>query len=92
MPTKSPTRLQRAQIVVARAVEQIIGERRAGRDRLYDFALHDSLGELRIFGLLANGDAKSLLDQSPQIFTGGFDRERLPAEPRSHRRCCATSG
>jgi len=50
----------RAQIVVARVIEQVVRERGAGRDRLHDLAAHDTLGVFRIFHLLADRDAIAL--------------------------------
>ena len=69
--------VQGAQIVVASAVEQIVGERRAGSDGLHHFTLDDALGKLRIFGLLADRDPESVLDEA-----AGVTRHALPARPR----------
>ena len=69
-----PNHLNRAQEVVARSVQQIVRERRARRDGLDHRPPHDSLRELRIFDLLADRDAKSLLHQAPQVFAHRANR------------------
>jgi hypothetical protein len=57
----------RREEVVARAIEEIIGEHRAGGDRLHHRALHDALRELRVLDLFADRHAESLFDQATQI-------------------------
>src|SRR5687768_14515033 len=61
--------MNRAQEVVPRTVEQIVCEGGARRDRLDHFTPDDSLRLSRIFGLLADGNTESLLNQSPEILT-----------------------
>ena len=54
--------------VVSRSVEQLIREGNARRNRLHDFAAHDSFRELRILHLLADGDTIALGHETAQIF------------------------
>ena len=68
------SRPDRADEVVPRAVEQVVGERDARRDRLDDFAPHDALGRLGIFDLLADRDAKALLHEPSHVVAGRLHR------------------
>ena len=62
-------------VVVSRAVEQIIGERRARRDRLHHRALDDPFRQLRVFDLLADRDAESLRDEASHVVARRLDRD-----------------
>jgi hypothetical protein len=50
-------------------------QQRARRDRLYDLAPHQALGQPRVLDLLADRDAMSGRDQLSQVFRGGLDRD-----------------
>ncbi|HRN53057.1 MAG TPA: hypothetical protein PK788_06140 [Gemmatimonadaceae bacterium] len=63
-----------AEEVVAGAVEQVVAERRARRDRLDHLALDDAFRELGILDLLADRHAESLRDESPQVLIRRFHR------------------
>ena len=72
---RAGTRADRADEVVARAVEQVVGERDAGRDRLDHLAAHDALRELRILHLLADRDAEALLHEPAHVVARRLHRD-----------------
>ena len=69
MPASIPRRIDRDDIIVALAVEPVIGEDRARRYRLHDLAPHEALGQLRVFGLLADRDPVALLATSRRKYS-----------------------
>src|SRR5688572_11110610 len=63
----------RAEEVVARAIEQVIGERRARCDRLDHLTADDALGHSRILDLLTDRDSESLPDEPLQVLVYRLD-------------------
>ena len=74
IPTESPSRLNRAQKIVARSIEQIIGVSGARSDRLD--RLHGWTMPFANFGssVCSQIDTETLLNESPQVFAGCFYR------------------
>ena len=58
-----------AQKVVARPIQQIVGEDCARCDRLDHFAPDDALGQLGVLHLFADGDAETLLHKASNVFS-----------------------
>jgi len=68
------SRADRGDEVVARAVEQLVRERDAGRHGLHDLAPYDSFRDAWILDLLADRDAIAVLHEPSQIFLAGPHR------------------
>ena len=66
--SRAVARPERANEIVARSFQQLVGKRDARRHRLDDFAADDAPCELGIFDLLADRDAVAQLDEAAQIF------------------------
>jgi hypothetical protein len=91
-PHLATQRVERAEIVVAPDIQQVVAERRARRDRLDHGALHDPLREPRILDLLADRHAVSLLHEATQVLRGRLHRHagqrhlrRAAVVPRGQR-------
>ncbi len=62
----------RGQIIILARTHQVRVHGRAGRDHARDLALHQLLGELRVFHLVADGDAVAPLHQARDVALGGM--------------------
>ena len=73
-PRIRAARVHGDQIVVAIAVQPILGQHGAGRNGLDDRPPHDALRQLWIFDLLADRDAVALRNQTAQVVRSCLDR------------------